>query len=309
MYYYGARLRACSIIIHYISKHCRGMEAKAFCLFITWQKGALGIKNFRICTAILLTAAICLCLCACGGDDGHIYDVIDTVGTKQYGTAFRLGDKAAAQVSAAMEVLSATGELSTISSGWLGEDLICLAGNADALSSLKDSSQSRTLIVGVETDLRPLSYPDEDGKYMGMSIDIAQAVGRLLGWEIKILPINADELSTQLSSGNIDCALGFGIEALSGDKYTLGPCYMQSDILIAVPAGSGIRSLRGLKGEKVGTVKDPSLIQALSADSKTANLADSATTYLSARRCISALENGWCAAVVMDRLMLQAYFK
>lgn len=258
--------------------------------------------------AALLALVLALSLCACSKDEYGSYRVVELVGVKQYGTVCRVGDRAARTVDAAMQVLAANGTLSSISAQWLGQDVICLDGDAEALSLLEEEIQPRTFIVGVETDLKPISYTDASGAVVGMSVDIALALGQLLGWEIVIIPISDGDIGTHLSAGNIDCAMGYGIEALSASDYALGSCYIKSDIAIAVPADSEISTLKDLKGLRIGTVNDPSVTAALEANEKVVKYADGATTYLSSTRCMTALEKGWCAAVAMDSLCLDAYF-
>ncbi|MGN1001174.1 MAG: transporter substrate-binding domain-containing protein [Oscillospiraceae bacterium] len=257
--------------------------------------------------AALLALVLALSLCACSKDEYGTYRVVEVIGTKQYGTVCRAGDKAAQAVDAAMKVLAANGTLSALSVQWLGRDVISLEGDPEALNKLEEEIAPRTFIVGVEADLKPLSYTEGDST-QGLNVDIAQALGQLLGWDIVILPISDGAIGTHLSAGNIDCALGFGIETLSASDYALGPCYMESDIAVAVPAGSEIGKLKDLKGLRIGTVGDPSVTAALAANDKVVKYADGATTYLSTTRCMTALEKGWCAAVAMDALCLGAYF-
>lgn len=263
---------------------------------------------YKRIAALLLLLLLGVSLCACGKDDGAPYRVLAVAGEKQYGIVYRLGDKIADPVERAMRVLTADGELSRLSSAWLGEDRIEGKGDAEALAGLEEESGERTLIVGVESDFAPLASAGEDGVYTGMSVDIAYAIGRVLGWEIRIQPISSGELGTQLDSGNIDCALGFGLDTISAKAYTVGEPYMRSEILVAVPRESGVRSLRGLSGEKIGTVKDDAVIACLESSEKLSKLDVSVTAYLSPRRCLSALEKSWCVAIAMDELMLREAF-
>lgn len=263
------------------------------------------MKTAKKALALVLVLALGLCLCACG-EDPSVYTIIGAVGEKRYGTIFRLDDRIAEPVNAAMSVLAASGELSVLSTQWLGQDSICLSGSADSINQLEEPPQPRTLIVGVEEDSIPLAYP-RDGEYAGMSVDIAKAIGRVLGWEIRLQPISSQDIAAQLSSGNIDCALGFGLGSVSGDAYTLGECYMTSEIVIMTKTDRDVHRIKDLNGEKIGSVKDAAVLSALENDEKVVKYVESVTAYLSPQRCINALNNGWCAAVAMDRIMIKAY--
>jgi len=267
----------------------------------------------KIISALLILALVfSLCaLTACGDGDSKAYRVIETIGTKEYGSVCRYGDKAAAVVDAAMQVLSANGTLSSISVDWLGEDLISIEGDAEALVKLGETLEEpiapRKLIVGVEADMKPISFT-EAGTTVGMSPAIAYAIGDLVGWEIQIIPISDGEVGTHLSAGNIDCAMGFGTENINAEKYSVGLSYMESEIALAVYSDSEVKKIKDLKEQRVGTICDPSVQSAILANEKLTKYASGATVYLSTTRCMNALEKGWCGAVALDSLLLSRYF-
>ena len=82
---------------------------------------------------------------------------------------------------------------------------------------------------------------------------------------------------------------------------------MKSEVVIAVPESSDVKSIRRIRGERIGTISDPALEEAINAHSKIIKHSDGATVYVTPPRCISAMEKGWCVAIVMDILMLEAY--
>lgn len=256
--------------------------------------------------AFILVAALCLGLAGCGEEQIGSYTVLEEIGTKQYASIYRLDDVVAPVVEAALSNLTASGTLSRISGTWLGSDKILTQGKADALSEVEIPA-SRTLNIGVDTDAPPFAYTDASGNLCGFSVDAANAVGSLLGWSVKIIPVKSSEIETQLSSGNIDCALGFDPECVDAAEYTLGEIFMESAIVLAVPESSDVKNIRRIKGERIGTISDPALESAIAAHDKISKHSDGATVYLTPPRCISAMENGWCVAIVMDIMMLKAY--
>ena len=50
---------------------------------------------------------------------------------------------------------------------------------------------------------------------------------------------------------------------------------------------------------------DPEPYAVLKSSEKVTRYADGATVYLSPLRCVRALDNGWCAAIAMDEIMLE----
>ena len=247
-----------------------------------------------------------LCLCACGKENAAAFRSLETVGTKHYCVICRGGDKLAPVIDAAVQALAGNGNLSALMITWLGSDRCCMKGDAGAFAALTELPEPRTLNVGVEAEFYPIAY-EENGVSRGLCVDIAAAVAQLLGWEVRIIGITPEEVETQLASGNIDCAVGFDAGLVSASKYSIGECFMESSILLAVRTESEIRRIKDLTGCRVGTVSDPSVINALRSDEKLTKYASGATQYLSLPRCIEALDLGWCSAVVLDSLMLAYY--
>lgn len=257
--------------------------------------------------ALILAAALCLGISGCGGEQFGSYTVLEELGTKEYATIYRNEDIITPVVEAAMDTLAATGVLGRICSTWLGSDIILTEGNANALNELEEMPPARTLMVGVDTDAPPFAYYGSGGKLTGFSVDTANAIGSLIGWDVKIIPVKSAEIETQLSSGNIDVALGFSPLCADAAEYTLGHIFLESSIVLAVPENSDVKNIRRIRGERIGTISDPALEAAISAHDKISKHSDGATVYLTPPRCISAMENGWCVGIVMDILMLKAY--
>ena len=258
----------------------------------------------------LLLLALALALCACGETDASPFRTIEVLGARRYAVICRKDDRLAPLLIAAIEDLARDGTLSAASIRWLGRDAITLkpqpAGGAEEGDEPAEAA-ARTLIVGLERDFEPLAFW-ENGVLRGMSVDIADGLGRALGWEVAYQPITANEVGTQLSSGNIDVALGFDPGTVNAEKYTLGPVYMESEIVLAAPRESGITRWKDLEGERIGIVDDPTVTARLKASDQAARYAAGAVIYASPARCFFALENGWCAALAMDRIMLEQLF-
>lgn len=270
--------------------------------------------------ALLLLPILLLSLAACGSETEELgFRTLAVLGTRHYSLIYRGGDRLAPQVDAAMMRLYRSGQLSTICVRWLGKDIISISNRpqaterpeeteapeeTDAAAPEPTEAPERTLIVGVEEDFDPMAFL-ANGFLQGMSIDIASALGMELGWKVSYQPISPAEVETQLASGNIDCALGFDPESVDTDDFTVGVGYLQSDIVLASRLGSAVGRVSELDGQRVGTVDDPAIAAAVRANEDVTRYASGATVYLSPRRCVSALDNGWCAAIAMDVIMLQ----
>ena len=258
------------------------------------------------CIALCLLLALLASLAGCGQPEVSAFRALEVLGEKQFCAICRGGDKLAPLIDAALKTLAGNGQLSAISVRWLGKDRCCMEGNPAAMRDLTEMPTERKLIIGVETDYDPIAF-EENGVLQGMSVDLAQALGTLIGWEIMLLPITAEDVEAQLSSGNVDCALGFDGGVVKASKYSVGDAYLKSDIVLAVRSESEIRRVKDLDGCRVGVIHDPAVLTAVRSSEKLTKHASGATEYLSIGRCINALDNGWCAAVAMDSLMLSYY--
>lgn len=260
----------------------------------------------RRALALLLAVILLFSLCACGDKETRAFRPLHTVGQRDYTVVHRAGDSLAPVVEAAVSVLAANGTLTAISWQWLNADLVSLEGDPEALAPYTQALEPRSVIVGVDNHFNPLSY-DENGQMTGLFVDVAKAIGSLLGWEIKFQPIPRNELGAQLSSGNIDCAVGFDARLVSADSYSVGEGFLRSDIVLAVRSGSEIKSVKDIDGRRVGIVDDTAIERLLRSDEKLSKYSSGSTTYVSARQCVKAMDMGWCRAVVMDNIMLSYY--
>ena len=258
------------------------------------------------CIALVLLLAMLASLAGCGQPEVSAFRAMEVLGEKQFCAICRGGDKLAALIEAALKTLAGNGQLPSITARWLGKDRSCMEGDVNALSALEELPTPRRLIIGVETDYDPIAF-EENGTLRGMSVDLAEALGEIIGWEVMLLPITAEDVAAQLSSGNVDCALGFDGRIVKADKYSVGAPYLKSDIILAVRTESEVRRVRDLDGNRVGMIHDPAVLAAVRSSEKLTKHASGATEYLSLERCINALDNGWCAAVAMDSLMLSYY--
>lgn len=253
--------------------------------------------------SFLLAAILLLACCGCGQSSVGAFRALDTVGTKRYSVICRGDDKLAPAVNAAVNYLAAGGTLSALSTQWLGGDHITLSGSGELPGEAEFDAAERTLIVGVEAGFNPMAF-ERGGELVGLSVDIGKYIGAVLNCPVVFQPISSSDVGAQLTSGNIDCAVGFDPALVDSSKYDVGDVYLESDIVLAVPGGSEVKRIRDLKGQRIGITEDSVVEKALKSDEKITKYASGATVYLSADRCFDALENGWCAAVAMDQLRL-----
>ncbi len=222
---------------------------------------------------IALALALCLMLplAGCGKTSGR-YRILETLETQSFSIGFRDGDYVQYYVEAALKVLAADGTVQRTAMKWFGEDKTSFSKDIDALEKVGTAAY-RTLLVGVDTDVFPMSYL-ENGSYTGFDVELAREVCTRLGWDVMFIPIKAENAYVELSSGNIDVAWGGLVLDNSEGKFeTLSP-YLSNDIALVTLADGGAKTLRGLNGQSLGITTESKFIEALSADEKLMNRFD-----------------------------------
>lgn len=121
-----------------------------------------------------------------------------------------------------------------------------------------DGIRSRgQMVCGVHTGLVGFSAPDANGRWMGLDVDICRAIAAaVLGdsAKVKYVPLTAQQRFTALQSGEIDVLSRNTTFTLSRDAsmglLLTAVTYYDGQGFI-VPARSGVRNIRQLKGQKV----------------------------------------------------------
>ena len=174
----------------------------------------------------------------------------------------------------------------------------------------KSAASTMKLIVGFDAAYPPYGYVGDDGFYTGFDLELAQEVGRRVGWEVQLEPIDWDAKDTLMNSGAINCIWnGFTIEGREND-YTFSEPYMLNAQVVVVKKGSGISDLAGLAGKAVITQTDSAAYDVLAGED--AAQADVAATFASLETigdyntAFMQLETGAVDAVACD-LSIAAY--
>lgn len=128
----------------------------------------------------------------------------------------------------------------------------------------KDKENSdKQFIVGFDAEYPPYGYKDDNGKYVGFDLDLAQEVCARNGWELVKQPIDWDSKDMELNSGSIDCIWnGFTMTGRE-DDYTWSKPYVDNSIVVVVKEGSGIEKKEDLAGKVVAVQADSSGLAAL----------------------------------------------
>jgi len=260
-------------------------------------------------TALLLILGIALGLCACGKSNTYgVTDVITLV-EQDYSLAFRNDDDLYYYVTAAIEELNAEGKVNELARKWFGDDLISFDKKANALEEF-GMPEPRTFIIGVDINSFPMAYVS-NGSYWGYDVELALAVCDKLGWNLKVQPIEKENVYVELYSGNIDCAWGgvaLNEAELAADKYTQYGPYIHNSIVIAARDKSNIWNSVKLSGRRLAMCTTQEAMDALSTDEKLVNRLGQITRLAGGTtECFSYLYAGKCDVVLTDSTALYYY--
>ena len=250
---------------------------------------------------ILLLLALCLALCACGGSPREVQTVATLV-EQDYSLAFRTGDTTVYYVAAAIEVLNAEGLVDELSVKWFGSRMVSFGKNSEALKKLEPPAP-RDLIFGVDINSFPMAYLT-GGQYWGFDVELATAVCEKLGWDLKIQPIEKENVYIELSSGNIDCAWGgIALDQKEVDKGLLaqyGP-YIHNDIVIAKRGDAFIENKYMLSHKALAMCSTPEAMDALQTDMGIVNrLGQISRLAGGTTECFQYLYQGRCDVILTD---------
>ena len=260
--------------------------------------------------SICLLLAVCLMatVCGCGGFSYGV-NTIQVLQEQDYSLAFRNNDPVYFYVTAALSVLAAQGQVDALASKWLGSPCLNFAKQADALEKLQPP-EPQDLIIGIDINSFPMAYVS-NGDYWGLDVELAMAVCALLGWNLKMQPIEKENVYIELSSGNIDVAWG-GIaldqKDLDSDRFTQYGPYIHNDIVIATRNGSSVWNKMRLNGRIMCMPSTPEARAALENDPRLLKRLGQITRLAGGTtECFEYLYSGKCEIVLTDSTALQ-YF-
>jgi len=116
----------------------------------------------------------------------------------------------------------------------------------------------KPLVVGMELQYPPFEMSDKQGKPTGVSVDLAYALGKYLGREVRIENIAWDGLIPSLKTGKIDLIISsMTITKQRAKTIDFSIPYAQANLAILTNKKSGIKNINDLnqKGKIIAVKK------------------------------------------------------
>ncbi|MEM6624879.1 MAG: transporter substrate-binding domain-containing protein [Pseudomonadota bacterium] len=109
------------------------------------------------------------------------------------------------------------------------------------------------VVIGVKADYKPWGYRDSDGTLVGMEIDMAMDVGRVLGVDVELVPVQSSNRMQFLEQGKVDMFIATMSDR--ADRREIvgipGPNYYTSGTNIMSPKALGFTEWEELRGKPV----------------------------------------------------------
>lgn len=127
--------------------------------------------------------------------------------------------------------------------------LICLF----ALSSCDNkAADENTLTVAISADNPPYEFI-QDGKIVGLDVDIIEALGKAMGKKVIIKNLDFPGLFPALSSKNVDCVISaISVTEARKEHFDFTDIYASSPMSMIVKSADGITAIADLKGKTIG---------------------------------------------------------
>ncbi len=159
------------------------------------------------------------------------------------------------------------------------------------------------VIVGLDDTFAPMGFRNNDGELVGFDVDLAKAVGELLGVEVRFQPIDWDSKVLELNAGTIDMIWnGLTITESRLDEMSFSDAYLANSQIIITKKNSTIDTVNDLIGKKVGVQISSASEDAVSASSIFDQL-DEFVKYDTFNLALLDLSSGTIDAVVIDEIM------
>ncbi len=192
-------------------------------------------------------------------------------------------------------------------------DAAANAGDTAADTGSTDDSWTKIqergyMVVGLDDTFAPMGFRDEKNEVVGYDIDLGNAVGEILGIEMRWTPCDWDGIVLSLNNGEIDAIWnGLSITAERQLQIDFSAPYMDDDQIIVVAANSGITTKADLAGKVLGLQIGSSSEDAIESDPDTLNSLAEVKKYPSFSECLLDLANGRINAVCVDSVFFYYY--
>jgi diguanylate cyclase (GGDEF)-like protein len=180
---------------------------------------------------------------------------------------------------------------------WLVAAILVLLTSLLLFSGFGSNTDSRdTLVLLGNEDLPPIVYND-NGSAKGVAVDIAKAMGKKIGYDIKVLGVNWQQAQQMLQNGEADGLVHINPSPEREKLFDFSDPLLKSEFSMFIQIdNTTLRDMSDLKGKIVGIEPSgyPSVLLEGHEDIIIENISNWAASF-------QALSNGEIDAIIVDR--------
>ncbi len=145
--------------------------------------------------------------------------------------------------------------LSLLLAGVMTLSLAACGGSAepetDATEPAAEGSGQK-YVIATDTAFPPFEFTDASGNFVGIDVDIVNAIAEDQGFEVEIQSLGFDAALLAVQSGQADGVIaGMSITDKRKETFDFSDPYYTADVTMAVAKGSDIKSYEDLNGKTV----------------------------------------------------------
>ncbi|THF56438.1 transporter substrate-binding domain-containing protein [Ollibium composti] len=185
-----------------------------------------------------------------------------------------------------------------------------LVAGAISLASAGFAVAGDQIVVATDTNFKPFSYRNEDGNYVGYDVDIWNEIGKRIGVEYELRPMDFNGIIPGIQSGNIDVAVAaMSITSKREEVIDFSYPYYKAGITIMVRADEdGVKELGDLSGKVIATKQGTSTVPFLKENTEAGKVAPKEVKeFPNITDAFLELRAGGADAVMFDLPPLQDY--
>jgi PAS domain S-box-containing protein len=115
----------------------------------------------------------------------------------------------------------------------------------------------------------PFGFSEGDGAYQGYEVDLAEALGPVLGVGVEVRPMTREEALAALANGEVDAVMGMVQTPENGDELDFTQPYVSSSLAIFVRSDRfDVARLQDLRGQQVAVQADTAAQTMVAAESE-----------------------------------------
>ena len=124
--------------------------------------------------------------------------------------------------------------------------------SATEIGNTASSASGKKYVIATDTVFAPFEFTDESGAFVGIDVDLLDAIAKDQGFEYELQSLGFDAALVAVQSGQADGVIaGMSITDERKETFDFSDAYYDADVTMAVAAGSSIASYDDLNGKKV----------------------------------------------------------